>query len=196
MISPRKDFIHHDRTIARSACPTAVSGDSAWPAAAGVAAADFRAAMGCFASGVTVVTAGTEAGEVAGLTANAFTSVSLDPPLILVCIKQESHSIEVLRRAGRFAVHVLRSDQAEAAQAFARPAGDKLGAMALTWSRHDIPVMESCLVRLECALAAEYEGGDHGIFLGRVLALDMAPAPHAPLTYFRGKLGALKLAES
>lgn len=196
MISARKHFIHHTQAIERPAYPMAAPGDSAWPPAAGVAGADFREAMGCFASGVTVVTAGTEAGEVAGLTANAFTSVSLDPPLILVCIKLESHSIEVLRRAGRFAVHVLRSDQAEAARTFARPAGDKLGAMALTWSRHDIPIMESCLLRLECGLAAEYDGGDHGIFLGRVLALELAPAPQAPLTYFRGKLGALRPTES
>lgn len=186
MVSTNKDFIHYTHAIERPA----------WPRAAGVAAAEFREAMGCFASGVTVVTAGTEAGEVAGLTANAFTSVSLDPPLILVCIKQRSCSADVLRRAGRFAVHVLRSDQAEAARAFARPAGDKLGAMALTWSRHDIPIMESCLVRLECSLEAEYDGGDHGIFLGRVLALDMAPPPHQPLTYFRGQLGAPRPAES
>jgi len=196
MISASKHFIHHNQAIERSGCPMTASGDTSWPPAAGVAAADFREAMGCFASGVTVVTAGTEAGEVAGLTANAFTSVSLDPPLILVCIKLESHAIEVLRRAGRFAVHVLRSDQTEAARAFARPASDKLGAMALTWSRHDIPVMESCLVRLECTLAVEYDGGDHGIFLGRVLALDMAQSPQAPLTYFRGKLGALGPTES
>lgn len=182
MISTNKEFLHHSQAIERSA----------WPSADGIAAADFRAAMGCFASGVTVVTAGTEAGELAGLTANAFTSVSLDPPLILVCIKLESHAIEVLRRAGRFAVHVLGSDQADEARAFARPAGDKLGAMALTWSRHDIPVMETCLLRLECTLAAEYDGGDHGIFLGRVLALHMAPPPHRPLTFFRGKLGALQ----
>lgn len=195
MISANKDLTHRRRSIERSPCTTAAFGDASWPRTAGVAA-DFRQAMACFASGVTVVTAGTEAVEVAGLTASAFTSVSLEPPQILVCIKQESHSVEVLRRAGRFAVHVLRSDQADQARAFARPAGDKRGVMALTWSRRGIPIMESCLVRLECTLAAEYDGGDHGIFLGRVLALDVAPPPHEPLTYFHGELGALRPTKS
>ncbi len=176
------------------------AGPSFWPRAAAqdrplpVDGATFREALGCFASGVTVVTAGTGEGRVAGLTANAFTSVSLDPPLVLVCIAHGSRSVEELRRARRFAVHVLRSDQLDEARAFARPGEAKLAQAGLIWSERGIPTLRRYLALIECELAAEYDGGDHGIFLGRVLGLDIGAAPHEPLTFFRGRLGALGLA--
>ena len=166
------------------------------PPPAGPDPAAFRRALGCFASGVTVVTAGTDDGEVAGLTANAFTSVSLDPPLVLVCVRHGSYTGALLRRSGRFAVHMLRADQGETALACARSGADKLEGLELTRSVRGIPTLRRYLALLECTLEAEYGGGDHAIYLGRVLGLDVGPAPLEPLTYFQGRLGALGPAAS
>lgn len=163
---------------------------SVQPAVTTVEAAAFREALGCFASGVTVVTAAGE-GRVAGLTANAFTAVSLDPPLVLVCIQRGSRSLEALRRAGQFAVHVLRADQVAEARAFARAGDDKLAGIAFDWSADGLPRLGRYLVRLDCALEAEYPGGDHAIVLGRVRALALDGETREPMTYFRGRLGAL-----
>ena len=130
----------------------------------------------------------------AGLTASAFTSVSLDPPLILVCIDSRSRSVDVLRETRRFAVHILRADQEQVARSFAQRGAGKLKDVAFVWSRREVPTLQSYLVLLECDLVAEYDGGDHGIFLGRVARLDVPETVADPLTCFRGQLGALRRA--
>jgi flavin reductase (DIM6/NTAB) family NADH-FMN oxidoreductase RutF len=152
----------------------------------------FRRAMGCFASGVTVVTAAA-GGELAGLTANAFSSVSLDPPMVLVCVDRRARSQDIIRRAGCFAVHILTSDQEEIARQFARPGPEKFNGLAWSWDADGMPRLDRCLARLSCRLSAVHAGGDHTIFLGAVAALDSEEPPAAPLTYFQGRLGALRL---
>lgn len=152
----------------------------------------FRRAMGCFASGVTVVTAAAE-GELAGLTANAFSSVSLEPPMVLVCVDRRARSQDIIRRAGRFAVHILTSDQEEVARQFARPGPEKFDDLVWSWGADGSPRLDRCLARLSCRLSAVHAGGDHTIFVGAVEALDTEEQPAAPLTYFQGRLGALRL---
>ncbi len=153
----------------------------------------FRQAMGCFASGVTVVTAAVGDDEIAGLTANAFSSVSLDPPMVLVCVDRRARSQEIIRRAGRFAVHILTSDQEEVARRFARPGPEKFEGLGWSWDGQGMPRLDRYLARLSCRLSAVHAGGDHTIFLGAVAALDSDERPAAPLTYFQGRLGALRL---
>jgi flavin reductase (DIM6/NTAB) family NADH-FMN oxidoreductase RutF len=152
----------------------------------------FRRAMGCFASGVTVVTAAV-GDEIAGLTANAFSSVSLDPPMVLVCVDRRARSQEIIRRAGQFAVHILTSDQEEVARRFARPGPEKFEGLGWAWDAEGMPRLDRYLARMSCRLSAVHAGGDHAIFLGEVAALDSDERPAAPLTYFQGRLGALRL---
>lgn len=189
-------FIEQTSADPAGRCTPALA--QSWPPPGGTPAvgpAAFREALGCFASGVTVVTAAAGEGRVAGLTANAFTAVSLDPPLVLVCVGEGSRSLAALRRAGAFAVHVLRADQAAEARAFARAGEGKLTGMAFDWSAEGQPRLGRYLVRLDCVLEAEYPGGDHAIVLGRVRDLALDRQAGDPLTYFRGRLGALALAE-
>lgn len=153
--------------------------------------ARFREVLGHFATGVTVITAADSSGRLAGFTANAFSSVSLDPPLILVCVDYRSGSIEVLRRAGRFAVHILAEDQEATARTFARKGGDKLDGLRRAAELGGVPVLESFLALLDCELVAEHAAGDHGIFIGRVTRCELNGEAAAPLTCFRGRLGAM-----
>ncbi len=150
----------------------------------------FRRALGHFASGVTVVTTGTGAGPVAGTTVNAFTAVSLAPPLILVCLDDRSRSCGVLREAGSFAVHILGADQKDTALAFARRGDDKFADICWRRNRRGTPILDGGLVVLECELVREYEGGDHSIFVGRVVHADIRTDGSGPLTYFCGQVGA------
>lgn len=133
---------------------------------------ELRAVMGHFATGVTVLTAGGE--QAHGMTANAFTSVSLSPPMVLACVSRAARMHEAIQSAGAFAVSILDGDQIELARYFAdwrRPAGMaqfdavdvRIG--ALTGS----PLLTGALAWIECTLAEVYDGGDHAIFLGNVL---------------------------
>jgi flavin reductase (DIM6/NTAB) family NADH-FMN oxidoreductase RutF len=151
---------------------------------------DFREAMSLFASGVTVVTAAGSDGP-AGLTANAFSSVSMDPPLALVCIDKRSRSGLAVQAAGRFAVHVLGDDQAAAARAFARPGDEGFSLAGWRTAVCGTPLLDQFLTRLTCSTHAVHDGGDHLIVVGRIERIDLGAAGDAPLTYFRGRLGAL-----
>lgn len=146
-----------------------------------------RNLLGLFATGVTVVTAETADGRRAGLTANSFASVSLAPPLVSVCIATTSAGGRIVRERGAFAVHVLGADQEEDARRFARPGPDKPGLAALGRSALGNPVLERYMALLECELHAAYPGGDHRIFVGRVLRMHANPRAGSALTFFRGR---------
>lgn len=145
----------------------------------------FRDTVGAFATGVTVVTA-TGPGGPAGLTTNAFSSLSLDPPLVLVCFDNASRTLPVVREAGRFAVNVLRAGQEDVAAVFAskRVAADKF-AQVTHAEAHGLPVLDGALAWLACELRELVEGGDHTIGVGAVTALDADPDGD-PLIFFRG----------
>ena len=145
-----------------------------------------RDALGCFATGVTVVTCLDEAGKPVGLTANSFTSVSLDPPLLLVCLAKDAASAAALLAAPNFAVNVLQTGQQPASIRFSTRAEDRFGPN--DWSPGELgaPVLKASLGVFECEAYAVHEGGDHHILLGRVIKATFDAALD-PLLYFRGR---------
>lgn len=145
---------------------------------------EFRRALGTFCTGVTVVTI-PHADGVAGMTANSFTSVSLDPPLVLVSVGKTSATCGRIREAGRFGVTILASDQIDVSNYFAGKRTPEVEAtLAYDW-HEDIPMLASGLANLACRLWAEYDGGDHALFVGEVLGLRIQKTDD-PLLYFKG----------
>ena len=133
----------------------------------------FRLVMGQFASGVAVVT--TRSGEsLAGLTVNAFASVSLEPPLVLICIDLHSHVLASLRTSGTFVVNILTSEQEHLSRCFASPSQERYEHFCRA-SYHNAatgsPVLDDALAFIDTRVVAEYPGGDHAIFLGQVIAM-------------------------
>jgi len=160
---------------------------------AGSDARTFRDALGCFATGVTVVTAMCPDGSPVGLTANSFTSVSLDPPLLLVCIANSAGSAPFLRDAERFAVNVLQIGQQPTSNRFAGKGEDRFGLTPWEVGEYGTPVLTGSLSSFECARDAVHDGGDHFILVGRVLKAIFEPR-RDPLLYFRGKYRKLHFA--
>jgi flavin reductase len=150
-----------------------------------------RAVLGQFATGVTILTAGHGA-TCHGMTANAFTSVSLEPPMVLCCVAHKARIHDVIRSAGAFAVSILGADQQELARQFAdtrRPIGHEHFDPA-HWRAGEVtgvPVATGALAWLECELTETHAGGDHSIFLGTVLnAQRRADAPESALLFYGG----------
>jgi 3-hydroxy-9,10-secoandrosta-1,3,5(10)-triene-9,17-dione monooxygenase reductase component len=154
----------------------------------------FRQVIGRFPTGVTIVTAMGPDGPV-GMTANAVTSLSLEPLLLLVCFDNASRTLPVVRQSGRFAVNVLRAGQEDLARIFAskRVAREKFEAVTHTVA-HGVPVIDHALAWIACDVEALHAGGDHTIGIGRVTHLSADDAPTAgndPLLFFRGGFGRL-----
>jgi 3-hydroxy-9,10-secoandrosta-1,3,5(10)-triene-9,17-dione monooxygenase reductase component len=147
-------------------------------------AARLRAAMGHFATGVTVVTAAGEA--LHGSTANAISSVSLDPPLLLVCLRDDSRTLAALLDARRFGVNVLHQGQQALAHRFARRDASWAGVGFRLGESAGVPLLDGALATLECDLHEIADGGDHRIVVGRVLAVDHPDEHAAPLLFYRG----------
>lgn len=148
-------------------------------------ARSFREALGCFGTGVTVVTAIGDQGPVA-MTANSFASVSLDPPLVLWCPAKSSLRHDAFVTAREFAIHVMAEDQQDMASHFART-GDDFADLRWKPSPSGVPLLDGCLARFECRHHDCHDGGDHSIVLGHVLR-----ASHRPgngLMFKRGQFG-------
>jgi flavin reductase (DIM6/NTAB) family NADH-FMN oxidoreductase RutF len=145
-----------------------------------------RDALGCFATGVTVVTCVGADGRPVGLTANSFTSVSLEPPLLLVCIRRDARSAAALVDAAHFAVNVLHTGQQPASIRFATRDEDRFGATPWSTGETGAPVLMDSLGVFECARHAVEDWGDHHLLLGRVVRAAFDPNLD-PLLYFRGK---------
>ncbi|MBZ5597900.1 MAG: flavin reductase family protein [Acidobacteriia bacterium] len=148
---------------------------------------EFRQAMGCFATGVTVITVDYE-GEVHGMTANAFTSVSLDPLLVLVCVGHRAQTHAHLHAKKRFGVNVLAEDQRAISEYYARPQRTHERAELEAGARfertpHGTPVLRGALAYLECRLHTAQDAGDHTIFIAEVE--DVVVRQGNPLLYFR-----------
>jgi len=154
----------------------------------GVTQAEFRKAMGSFATGVTVITVDYE-GEVHGMTANAFTSVSLDPLLVLVCVDHRARTHTHLHAKKRFGVNVLAESQRAVSEYYAAPipthrhAEQDAGAR-FDRTQHGTPVLHGALAYLECRLHTAQDAGDHTIFIAEVE--DVVVREGDPLLYFRG----------
>jgi flavin reductase (DIM6/NTAB) family NADH-FMN oxidoreductase RutF len=149
-----------------------------------VDASSFRRALGRFASGVTVVTTRDASGRPRGLTVSSFCSVSLHPPLVLVCIDHRADTNLGMRESGLFAVSVLRQDQEEVSRRFAASASDKFEGFAFTEGRLRLPLVPGAVAHLQCRVRSFHDEGDHAVWVGEVLALRTHPGP--PLLYHRG----------
>lgn len=154
----------------------------------------FRQVLGHFATGITVVTVERELGQVHGMTANSFTSVSLDPPLVSICVDEESRLLSFLKTRRRFGVSILKDSQQAFSGYFATgeqgPEADARLGIRYRWTASGIPVLEDALAQLTCNVVSEYLAGDHTIFLGEVETAEVADGQ--PLLYFRGQYRTLR----
>ena len=146
---------------------------------------DFRHVLGHFASGVTIVTTYDGDSRPVGLTASAFTSLSLDPPLILACVEQSARCYEALARCERFAVNILAAHQESLSRRFASNVDYKFDGVRLERGKLGTPLIIDALAHIECEKVAAYPGGDHTIFVGRVETAHVGPGE--PLLHYRGQ---------
>src|SRR6185312_9031299 len=149
----------------------------------------FRQALGAFPTGVAVVTASAEA-EPVGITVNSFTSVSLDPPLVLWCLKKDSARYRVFVEAQGYTISILGTEHENVSSRLARQGEHKLEGIGLFATELGPPALEDALAIFECAAEAMHDGGDHTILVGRVLRFTRRDAG-APLVFHRGRYGAL-----
>jgi flavin reductase (DIM6/NTAB) family NADH-FMN oxidoreductase RutF len=143
----------------------------------------FRSALRRFASGVTIVTVA--AGEeLHGMTASAFASVSLEPPLVLLCLDKASRTLTLVTETSSFAVNVLRADQQEVSRAFSRPGIKPFASISHRRGANGAPILDDAIAVLECTTYRAFEPGDHEVVLGEVTAASAASGD--PLVYYDG----------
>lgn len=150
----------------------------------------FRDVMGSFASGVTVITTRAD-GIAAGATASAVSSLSLEPPMLLICLNRQSETCQAISTAGRFAVNILDEDHPDIAIKFASKEGDKFAGLRVRAGRGGIPILADSLATIECRVTDEVFGGTHSVFIATVESASAEQRP--PLAYFRGQFGRLSL---
>jgi flavin reductase (DIM6/NTAB) family NADH-FMN oxidoreductase RutF len=149
-----------------------------------VSSADFRSALSRFASGVTVVTTKDQEGKQFGITVSAFCSVSLDPPLVLICIEKIAGSHHAFEQSGRFTINILSANEASVSEHFASLIEDKFAGIEYAVDEHGIPILPGSIATLQCVLFKTLDGGDHSIFIGQVEHVIVRGAD--PLIYFNG----------
>lgn len=147
---------------------------------------ELRQTLGCFATGVAIVTTLGTNGRPVGMTINSFNSVSMDPPLVLWSIAKTAPSYDAFHANGSFIVNILSEHQHDLCQQFSRPAEDKFAGVAFEPGLNGIPQLTDAAAHLECVTHERFEGGDHTIIVGRVMGLQASDAP--PLLFHRGKL--------
>ena len=145
----------------------------------------FRDVLGRFCTGVTVVTSMSD-GQPVGMTCQSFTSVSLDPPLVLFCAAKTSRAWPLIQRAGFFCVNLLSHDQLELSNGFASKGADKFAGVTWRPSETGAPLLEGVLGWVDCTVYAVHEAGDHYVVVGRVIDLGVEDAPH-PLLFYKGQ---------
>ena len=146
----------------------------------------FRNALACFPTGVTLVTARSAERHPIGITVNSFTSVSLDPPLILWCAYRRSHRFETFVQADAFTVSVLDATHQAVSTRLAKPGEHRLDGIPLVATQSGAPALADALAVFECRREAVYEGGDHAVIIGLVVQFQFRSAG-APLVFFRGR---------
>jgi flavin reductase (DIM6/NTAB) family NADH-FMN oxidoreductase RutF len=147
---------------------------------------ELREVLGLYPTGITVVTAKAADGALYGVTVNSFSSVSLDPPLVLFSLSRKLPTLAAVLSAKTFAIHFLREDQKRISARFARAQSDKWEGMAYHDGVTGSPVLEAALAVLECELYAQYDGGDHVIVLGRIAHIEKDAGCRA-LVFYRGR---------
>jgi 3-hydroxy-9,10-secoandrosta-1,3,5(10)-triene-9,17-dione monooxygenase reductase component len=153
-------------------------------------ARQLREVLGKFVTGVVVVTASGNTGPV-GLTANSFTSVSLDPPLVLFCVHRSSRVRGTFEVAGAFGVNILSEHQEAVSLQFSRPRDGRAEGIAFRRGTTGVPLLADALAYLDCDLEQQIDAGDHIIMLGRVRDYKVQRAGHRPLTFYSGRYSRL-----
>lgn len=146
---------------------------------------ELRRIMGYFATGVTVITTKDKDGTSFGLTANAFTSLSLDPPLVLVCIDKTVQCYPCFEESKLFAVNILNEEQEEISRRFATKGIEKFAGLKWRTSERGLALLDDAVGHIECAIVQAHEGGDHTIMVGEVLSA--SADGDRPLLFFKGK---------
>lgn len=158
-----------------------------------VSDAEFKSVLGRFATGVTVVTT-CDGEQPIGVTVNAFASVSLDPPLVMVSIDKRSHLHDIVKQSGFFAANILGAHQQEVSRRFAGQTGDRDERFRQTPYHAGVtgaPLLDDAIAHVECRVVAVYPGGDHSLFLGQVEGLGATTGE--PLVYYRARYGAFEV---
>lgn len=154
---------------------------------------DFRRVLGQFATGVTIITA-LDGDEPVGVAANSFTSVSLDPPLVLFCVGRSSTTWPRIERARKFAVNILGEHQEEVSRLFATRGVDRFAQVDWHVGVGGSPVLADCIAYFDCEFWAEYDGGDHIIVVGSVLDFGVTHEA-GPLVFYQGRYGAVRMSD-
>lgn len=152
---------------------------------------EFRRALGLFASGVTVVTTRDASGRLHGITVSAFSSVSLEPPLVLVCIEKNTGSHYAFKESDAFVVNLLAANQRHLSAHFASRLPDKFAGVSYRSGINELPILDNALANLECVLKNSFEAGDHTIFVGQIEKSHISTIGE-PLVYFHGNYRELK----
>ena len=149
---------------------------------------EFRSAVAHFATGVTVITTVDDQGQPHAMTANAFTSVCLEPPVVLVCVAHSTHTYGFLERMGRFGVNILRQDQEDLGAYFAKRPEDRKEDVSVSYSTAEegVPFLDHSMVSLGCRVIGSHVYGDHTIYLGEVTEVHQNDAS-VPLLFFRSQ---------
>jgi flavin reductase (DIM6/NTAB) family NADH-FMN oxidoreductase RutF len=146
---------------------------------------ELRRLMGQFATGVTIITTRDDTGRPYGLTANAFTSLSLDPPLVLICIDRQAETFSHFYASRCFVVNVLTEGQTDLSSRFAKSGGFKFEGLAYETNASGVPILDGTLAHIECALVETHDAGDHVIHVGQVE--NFAVRGGEPLLFFQGR---------
>lgn len=147
----------------------------------------FRNICGQFLTGVTIVTAKGKDGKQVGFTANSFTSVSLDPPLVLVCLDKKLGSYPAFIESEGFAIHILSQDQEDLSRKFATRGSDKFNGIGFTEGLYGAPIIPDTLAVLQCRTINRVDAGDHTILIGQAEKVNMCEKGRKPLGFFQGK---------
>lgn len=150
-------------------------------------ARELRNALGKFATGVAVVTSLSKDGSPVGVTVNSFSSVSLDPPLVLWSLTNKSPNLSTFKESSHFVINILAHDQEHVSNQFARPVEDRFANVECSPGAFGVPVLSGTLASFECKNARTTDGGDHTIFFGEILQYE--EADRSPLLFFSGKYG-------
>ena len=152
---------------------------------------DFRKALGTFATGITVITTTLKNSAPVGITVNSFSSVSLEPPLVLWCLDNEADSYDIFAKCSNFAVHILHQDQEAISQAFSTKNNNRFADLDWEAGEFGSPILKDYASCFQCETEISYAGGDHIILLGRVKAI-ATNKDKSPLIYHDGNYHALK----
>lgn len=162
-----------------------MSSESSKGSTRSVSGEEFRRACGRFATGVAVASVTDERGGAHGLTVSSFTSVSLEPPLVLICLGHEVTMIEAFRGASHFGINILREEDGELSQRFATKGLDRFNGIAWRRGHTGVPLIDCALATMECEVHQRISSGDHDILVGRVLATHVEDG--APLVHYFGR---------